>query len=340
MKLKGTELDYQGAVSVESTPAGAKPWRIPYEQQELFLPKSLLRQTEVPAGVRITFKSDSRTAVLHVEGSDVERTIDCVVDGKLHQSVDMTPNQEVCRFDNLPENSSRVELFLPQKKGPLIVRELELDHGASYSHIEDNRLRWISYGSSITQCEEASGPSRTWPALVANHFDWHSTNLGYSGNCHLEMMVARMIRELPADLISICAGINIMGVSSMSERTFQAALIGFVQVVREKHPHTPIILQSPIFAEKESRETHPNKVDLTLQIMRTIVRETVEVMQGQGDNNLYYLDGLEVFGEEWKDSFPDKLHPDAEGYVNMSKQMIQLIEKLGLGTQLKPTAVI
>ena len=68
-------------------------------------------------------------------------------------------------------------------------------------------------------------------------------------------MIARMIRDLPADFLSMKVGINIQGGNTLNERTFRAAIIGFVQIVREKHPDTPFAVISPIYSPP--RETTP-----------------------------------------------------------------------------------
>ena len=118
-----------------------------------------------------------------------------------------------------------------------------------------------------------------------------------------------MIREMPADYLSMKVGINIYGSDSLSPRTFQSAIIGFVQIVREKHPDTPFVVISPIFSPP--RETTKNAVEFTLEEMRQEVEEAVRTMRAQGDANLHYVSGLELFGRDLAHLLPDDLHPDA-----------------------------
>ena len=56
--------------------------------------------------------------------------------------------------------------------------------------------------------------------VVARDQNFNLTCLGYGGQCHLDSMVARMIRDLPANFISMCLGINIQGASSLGPRAF------------------------------------------------------------------------------------------------------------------------
>jgi hypothetical protein len=102
-------------------------------------------------------------------------------------------------------------------------------------------------------------------------------------------MVVRIIRDREADVISLCLGINIYGGPSLNERTFGPGILGFVQIVREKHPTTPIALISPIYSAP--REDTPNVVDFTLKQMRAEVKKTAETLQAHGDQNITYIDG-------------------------------------------------
>ena len=132
-----------------------------------------------------------------------------------------------------------------------------------------------------------------------------------------------MIRELPADFLSMKVGINIYGSGSLNVRTFQPAIISFVQTVREKHPDTPLVVISPIFSPP--RETTPNAVGFTLEDMRHEVVEAVQVLRDLGDLNLHYVSGLELFGPDLAHLLPDDLHPDAEGYKIMGQNFVDKV---------------
>ncbi|MBM2827335.1 MAG: family lipase [Dehalococcoidia bacterium] len=132
-----------------------------------------------------------------------------------------------------------------------------------------------------------------------------------------------MMRDLPADFISMCVGINIYGQGSLGPRTFGPAIIGFVQILRERHPDTPLAVMSPIYSPP--RETTPNVVGFTLRAMREEVAEAVAALQACGDHNIHYVDGLEVFGPELGHLLPDELHPNAEGYKIMGNNFLEKV---------------
>ena len=314
-------LSWQGAISFNDTADWRMPWRIPFDQISLYPPDALRERAAMPAGVRISCHSDTELLAGYVEPAEEPGSVDLYCDGELQGSVELE-GQTGFRFDGLPSGEKLLELWLPQH-GEFRLRGLEVSEGASISPYADTRPRWVTYGSSITHCRTAESPSFTWPALAARKHGLKLTCLGYGGNCHLEPMIARMMRELPADFLSMKVGINIYGSDSLSVRTFQSAIIGFVQIVREKHPDTPFVVISPIFSPP--RETTPNAVGFTLDGMRQEVAEAVEALRSMGDANLHYLNGLELFGADLAHLLPDDLHPDAEGYKIMGQNFVDKV---------------
>ena len=311
-------LSWPGAISLQQGDGYVMPWRVPYAERTLF-PDALLERAAMPAGVRLAFRTDASLVAGSVEPQAESAHLDLCCDGRLVQSVDLS-GCDGFRFDDLPPGEMLIELWLPQF-GQFRLRSLTLNARATVAPFVDQRPRWITYGSSITQCRTAERPTQTWPAIVARERGLNLTCLGYGGQCHLDPMVARMIRDLPADYLSMCLGINIYGAASLSPRSFRPAIIGTVQTVREQHPDTPLALLSPIFSPP--RETTPNAVGFTLQAMRQEVAAAVETLRAHGDRHVHYVDGLRIFGPEHAYHLPDNLHPDAEGYKIMGRNFLR-----------------
>ena len=312
-------ITWQGAISLQHTDGWVMPWRIPHEDRGLFPPDALQERAAMPAGVRISFHSNTSTVAGQVESYPEAALLDLCCDGQFHGSVELA-GQESFVFQDLPPGEKLIELWLPQFS-EFRLRALELGDGATVAAFDDPRPRWTAYGSSITHCRTAERPSQTWPAIVAREHGLNLTCLGYGGNCHLEPMIARMIRDLPADFISIKVGINVYGNGSLNLRTFGPAIIGFIEIVREKHPDTPFAVISPIYSPP--REETPNVVGFSLQAMREEVAAAVSAIQAHGDTNISYIDGLKLFGSDYAHLLPDELHPDAEGYKLMGHNFLR-----------------
>ena len=308
---------FQGHISLEPVDGGIKPWRIPHERRAVFPPNALGEKGENATGVRLRFESDTANVEVSFRPMQSEALFDLVIENEIVATKRAQPGEGAVRFEGLPSGKKVIELYVPHAK-PITVTGLRVDAGAQVATPPDGRLRWVAYGSSITECAAAASPAQTWPAIVARTNDWHLTCLGYGGNCHFEPNVARMIRDLQADVISMCLGINVYGAASLGPRTFRAAVIGLIEIVREKHPETPVTVLSPIISPP--REKAPNAVGFTLEAIRDEVREAVAALQSHGDRHLHYTDGRDVFGEaEAQEHLPDELHPDAEGYRIMAR---------------------
>ncbi len=343
IKADDSRITWQGAISLERVDDWVMPWRIPHELRGLFPPDALLERAAMPAGVRISFMSDTTSVAGRVKLDPLRRDgskrllhrlwrrhqqrwhaeyiqqVDVYCDGQLYSSIPLAGKVSF-HVDGLPAKEKLIEIWLPQY-GTLGISSLEIDDGASIEPFEDSRPKWVTYGSSITHCRTAESPSMTWPAIVAREGGLDLTCLGYGGQCHLEPMMARMIRDLPADFLSMKVGINIQSAASLGVRTFRSAIIGSVQIIREKHPGTPFAVISPICSPP--RESTPNVLGLSLQDMRDEVADAVEALKAHGDGNIYYVDGLSLFGPEHAHLLPDELHPDAEGYKILAENFLK-----------------
>ena len=320
LKPDALQLTWQGAVSLQKTEDWVMPWRTPHPAHVLF-PEPLLERSAMPAGVRISFRSNTTQVSGNIVPQNESGMLDLCCDGELIDAIDLKQKDSFA-FKGLSDGEKLIELWLPQF-GRFQLRGLEIDDGATLEPFNDTRPRWITYGSSITQCRTAASPTQTWPAIVARKHGLNLTCLGYGGQCHLDTMVARMIRDTPADYISMCLGINIQGASSLGPRAFRPAIIGAVQIVREKHPDIPIVLMSPICSPP--REEKPNAVGFHLQRMREEVQAAAEALQAHGDKHVHYVNGLRVFGDDYVHLLPDALHPDAEGYRVMGKNFTTVV---------------
>jgi lysophospholipase L1-like esterase len=164
------------------------------------------------------------------------------------------------------------------------------------------------------------------------------TNFGLAGQCQLDGFVARTMAALPADLISLKLGINIVNADSMRERTFIPAVHNFLDILRASHPTTPILIISPIWCPFHEDTPGPTMIEgsqlfgkerpaelatgaLTLTRIRNILEE---IVSKRSDSNLHYMNGLTLFSQSDEDNLPDKLHPNSAGYRLMGERFADL----------------
>ncbi len=328
--LRQVQLDdsmFEGVVSLEKGKDWVRPWRLPFKDLRLFPPDDTIGvAARKPSGVRLRFETDSRRIGVAFDPpgkQDNTASLDLTVDGRIVATRRIAPPDEEVIFERAASGPQVVELWLPQAS-VMTLRHLLLDEDASVRIPPDKRPKWVTYGSSISSCAAAHSPARTWPATVARAHNLNLTCLGFGGNCHAEAMVARVIRDLPADFISLKIGINIKGAASLSPRTFRPAVIGMVTIIREKHPHTPIALISPIAAPPHEHDK--NSVGFTLTAMRDEIEDAARRLIDSGDQNLYYFSGLNLLDLDAASEYlSDGVHPTADGYELLGRNFSKVV---------------
>lgn len=296
------------------------PWRLPFTDIDLYPDDFFRREAIKASGVRLHICTDAVKITVH--GKYIcsphkgcpRYLMDLCQDNKIIATCEYR-NGKV-EFEKLAQGEKELEVWL-SPGFDFIFESLELDDGAVLLPVpEDRRPRWVTYGSSITHAIRAISPAQTWPAIVARKNNWNLLNLGYGGQCILDPMIARLIRDYPADIISLKLGANVY-FGAMHPRSFPAAVIGFIATIREKHPLTPLLLCSLIYAEPW--EETPGPTGLTAKLMRGQIAEIVGIFRKRGDKNLHYVDGLELLGPELSHLQPDKVHPNGEGNLRMEE---------------------
>ena len=286
-----------------------------------FLPPftdGLANRAAMAAGVRAGWHADGGTLTIAGHGAEDCAPYDILVNGeRTHRLPAIGAHRHEVVLGPLAPNSL-VQLWLPHF-GDFTLSQAEFD-GANVTSAVEHGPRWITYGSSITHCQQADGPTQTWPALVASGNGWRLSNLGLAGECQLDPIVADTIAQTPADIISLCVGINSYNAAVFSERSYGPALQGFIKTIRAAHPEVPIVVITAVLSLP--REEKANAVGWTLVDYRNATAQVVAVMQAQGDTNLHVIDGATVLtAQEAADRLPDTLHPDTAGYALMAQRL-------------------
>lgn len=361
--LVGGPVELRGALDLERTQAGVMPRRLPAWTKEQYQDPSVYGVTVMPSGVRLVFRTDARELEFEVLTSTgqldtdprprptgmLELLVDGAPAGRRQAPMGnvvrmagpgtaqrLVPGEPgTVRFAGLPMGMKNVELWLPQQT-PTELVALRAD-GEVLAPLPDGRRRWVHHGSSISHCLEADGPTGTWPVVAASLGGVEVINLSQAGNDMLDPYVARTIRDMPADLISLKVGVNIVALATFRLRTFGPAVHGFLDTIRDGHPDTPLLLMSPVSCPALDTTPGPTAMGpdgkitalgdpadvargaLSLTVVRDELARIVADRRAR-DPHLHYLDGRELLGPHEVDDLADGLHPTAAAYRRMGKR--------------------
>jgi len=347
----------RGAAWTETTARGLRPHRLPaWVGRQLGDPQLAAMEAQ-PSGVRLAFATTATAVevVLHptrLAYRQVERprgAVDLVVDGAVLASEPLTGGDAVetdlatgasvllpgapqaVAFTGLPAGDKTVEVWLPHNES---VEVVALRADAPVRPAADDRRVWVHHGSSISHGSNAATPTGTWSAVAARLGGVDLRNLGLGGSALVDPATARVIRDAPADLISVKLGINVVNLDGMRRRTFEAAVHGFLDTIRDGHPDTPLVLVTPIFCGIHEDTPGPGAFDVTElaagrarfvatgggdpssgRLTLRVVRDALAAVAGRraDDPHLHLLDGLSLYGpaDAEQHPLPDALHPDA-----------------------------
>jgi lysophospholipase L1-like esterase len=142
-----------------------------------------------------------------------------------------------------------------------------------------------------------------WPAVAGRKHGLDVANLGYAGAARGELASAEQIAALDADVISITHGTNCWTRTPHSVDMMRGAVAAFIDVVRQGHPETPIVVVSPVL--RPDAETTPNRLGASLSDLRAAMEEAA------AERDVVLVRGRDLIGP---DELADGIHPDDEGH--------------------------
>jgi len=202
--------------------------------------------------------------------------------------------------------AERTVVYLPEGMRPTILGLEPVDGDLVPAPAQP---RWVAYGDSIVEGWVASAPARAWPAVAGRRFGLDVVNLGYAGSARGEMVTAEQLCGLAADVISIGHGTNCWTRIPHSAAMMRAGTGAFMEVVRQGHPDTPIVVTSPVL--RPDAEQTPNRLGATLADLRTAVEDAVRERMARGDRRLHLVRGGGLLRA---DQLPDGIHPGDQGH--------------------------
>jgi lysophospholipase L1-like esterase len=302
------------------------------------IPPSVDGLADHTAGGQVRFRTDSRKILVRVELLMVSNMYHMPPTGQSGFDLYIGDHGEqhyykTTRFD---ADSIRyvAELYSSDKKKmqaftinfPLYngvkVLQIGLEEGARLEAPEPFRFpgKIVIYGTSITQGGCVARPGMAYSNILSRKLDARFVNLGFSGSGKGEPALAHLIDEIP-DVSFI-----ILDYEANAGVTIRNTLGPFVDILREKHPRTPILIMSKIHyarQAKEYRKTYKEYIAL-----RDFQRDFVKERRKGGDAHIWFLDGSQVLGEDFDECTVDGVHPTDLGSYRIAGAMLEKINSI------------
>jgi lysophospholipase L1-like esterase len=364
----------RGARELQPTAHGLLPHRLPGWARAQCADPQLAMAESQPAGCRLVFRT--RSTVIELDALRTrpayrglpmrpDGVYDLLIDGQLTAQRLLGGGNVVMKdaatgteeflpgapgtigFTDLPDRLKNVEIWLPHNETTELIA-LRSDESLEACPI--SRPIWLHHGSSISHGSNALHPTGTWPAVAASGAGVELINLGMGGAALLDPFTARTMRDIPADLISVKVGVNVVNADLMRLRAFGPAVHGFLDTIRDGHPATPIIVVSAVHCPIHEDTPGPLAPDFSSGIMAfaatgdpaetaagkltlRVIRRELAAIVGQrstADPHIHYLDGLTLYGTADFADFPlaDKLHPGPQAHQRIGERFAESIREI------------
>jgi lysophospholipase L1-like esterase len=316
---------------------GGELFRLPAKLKDTYR-QPVWELAQSPSGGRIRFRTNTSILAIRLEYPEppsmknmhafgqtgVDLYADGVYRGTATADRDAKPGKtsEYTYFKDQPRIDREITLYLPLYM-PVKVLGIGLDGEA---HVQPAKPYAVSgpvvfYGTSITQGGCASRPGMSYQAILGRMLNLDFVNLGFSGNGMGEPEVARAVASINASCFVLDFAQNNPTVDSLTQ-----VYAPFLEVIRNAHPETPVLLITPIYAAHESWSR-----DARLEGMRELIRQVAAKQIAAGDRHLEIIEGADLLGLSRGDGLVDGTHPNDLGFQWMTEGLAGRIAKvLGL----------
>jgi len=199
---------------------------------------------------------------------------------------------------NFPLYDGVKELYIALKKDAVILEAKPYRHPVPV----------VYYGSSITQGGCASRPGNSYQAIISRRLNVDHINLGFSGSGKAEPIMVDYLASLDMSVFVCDYDHNAPNVEHL-----KATYPPLYHAVRAAHPEIPIVIVSApdVLIKPDSHI-----------VRREAIKEAYQNALAEGDKNIYFIDGAELFaGEEWDACTVDGTHPNDLGFYRMAMRI-------------------
>lgn len=179
----------------------------------------------------------------------------------------------------------------------------------------DLQKKILFYGTSITQGASSSRSGLCLTNMVSRELGIPALNFGFSGSAMGEAEVLELISRRKADIYVIDYEANAYDL-------IYTTLAEGIRRIRKENKDSKIIICSmlPQLADKVD-----DKVRKSRDKRRKYIRQFVINCKEEGDDNIYFLDGLKIWGKNYLDCLMDGCHPNDIGFQIYKNKLIKIL---------------
>lgn len=237
---------------------------------------------------------------------------------------------------NLYDRSKMPELYfspdvcrLLMSGDPIFLHDIQGVHLRPPDSEELPRLRYLAYGTSITQQGYATGPHLTYVEQVGVRLGADVINLGTSGSAFCEPEIADYIAgRKDWDFATLDISVNML---KFPVDFFYDRACYMINTICRSNPRRPVICMTLFPYSREFGDTFIGLEDKgTPDDFRDALHQAVQDCPYE---NAYLVEGTQILDDIGGLS-PDLLHPGDQGMIfigeNLARQIKPLIEKYAL----------
>lgn len=241
----------RGTVRVTEKDGKFHFYRFTEAQEKAYLavsPKDFYKKSFATAGVRLAFRTDSRSVSFDFETSSASSRayayFDVYVNGAFDRHFGCTGNVMVNGSALIPlaEGEKTVEIYFPWSRCA-VVSNLTIDDGASLSGVTRSKTM-ISFGDSITHGYDAMNPSLSYASQLARLLDAEQLNKGIGGDIFFPALLDEK-DPIDPDYITVAYGTNDW--SKCPRETFEKNCTEFYTRLSALYPNAKIFAITPIW---------------------------------------------------------------------------------------------
>ncbi|MEW2923135.1 SGNH/GDSL hydrolase family protein [Muricauda sp. ANG21] len=177
----------------------------------------------------------------------------------------------------------------------------------------------VVYGTSITQGGCVSRPGMVYSNILSRKLGVEFVNLGFSGNGKGEPEIAHIINEI-SDLRLV-----VLDYEANANMTIRETIGPFVDILRMQKPNLPILIVSKI---RVAYAVDGSEAFERLLDNRDYLEGMVLDRKKSGDDNIYFVDGSIILGEDYSECTVDRIHPTDLGSYRIAKALSGVIQNI------------